>query len=89
MKKTKGFALCFIGKHIKVIESPCKPLVGLEGDIINETKNTFCVKTSSGEKIIVKNQIDFIVDDNEKEVIQGKDIMKKPEDRLKMRIKNE
>jgi RNase P/RNase MRP subunit p29 len=45
------------------------------------------LSTSKGTKKIQKNQIMFTID--KKEIIDGKDIIKNPEERIKSRIKNE
>lgn len=70
----------FIGNNIKIINSKNKTLIGLEGKIIDETKNTITIKTQKGNKKILKNQVEFII---KNETITGKKIVKRPEDRLK------
>jgi ribonuclease P protein subunit POP4 len=86
MKKKYGFAQCFIGKHIKIISSKCQSLIGIEGKIIDETKNIFKINSINGEKQLNKSEIIFLIDDVK---INGKDILKLPSERLKLRIKNE
>ncbi|MFT4297618.1 MAG: ribonuclease P component 1 family protein [Candidatus Woesearchaeota archaeon] len=88
MKKIPSFAQCFIGKRIKVMDSPCKSLMGMEGKIVDETKFTFKVDTQDSRKQLHKNQIVFIIN-NKNELIDGKKIMKQPSERLKLRIKND
>ena len=74
----------FIGNNLKVINSKNKSLVGIEGKVIDETRNTLLINTQKGEKILLKNDIDFeIIKENKKSLIIGKKIMKRPEDRLK------
>lgn len=46
-----------IGEKIKIKKSSNRCLVGIEGEIIDETKNTITIKTKNGEKKILKNQI--------------------------------
>ena len=53
----------------------------LEGIIINETRNMLELKTRKGvKKIVKKNSVIYI----DGKMIQGKDIAKRPEDRIKM-----
>ncbi len=86
MKKLQGMIQCFIGQQIEIVESSNKSLVGLSGTIINETKETFEIKTSTKRKTVVKNQITFTINNKK---ICGKDIIKTNENRIKLRIKNE
>lgn len=84
--KADSIAQCFIGKHLKIINSSSEMLKGIEGIVIDETKNTFEIETSKGRKKIDKNQATFEI---EGYLISGKHILKQPEQRLKMRINNE
>jgi len=72
----------FIGLDIIITSSKNKTLVGLKGKIINETKNTFEIKTTKETKMIMKNISTFEIN---KETIQGKKITKKPQDRIKIK----
>jgi len=89
MNKAKKATQCFIGTNIKITKSLRESLIGLEGKVIDETKHTFNVKTLNGVKRLIKNQIVFMVNDNEENIVDGKEIIKRPEERLKTRIKNE
>ncbi|MFT4303261.1 MAG: ribonuclease P protein component 1 [Candidatus Woesearchaeota archaeon] len=84
--KLKTLTKCFIGERIQIKKSSNQSLVGLKGKIIDETKNLLIV--DSGDKIyqIIKNQIIFEINSV---IITGDQILKAPEDRIKMRIKNE
>ena len=79
----------FIGKDLTIIGGTNKHIVGLKGTIVDETKNTFKIQTSVPDdvKIILKNQIIFFIGTNEKNVINGNQIMKRSEDRLKLKVK--
>ncbi len=70
-----------IGLEINVIESSDPKKVGVNGIIIDETKNTIILKNG---KILPKKECVFEFDINEKIIIDGKNLMKKPEDRLKI-----
>lgn len=67
----------FIGKRIKIIDAKNPSNIGIEGVVIDETKNMFVIE--NGKKIIKKNVIIQI--DNK--IIEGKKLTKRPEDRIK------
>lgn len=48
-----------IGKKIKISSSPNKELIGITGEIIDETRNLFVIKTRKGIKKIIKKQIEI------------------------------
>ena len=64
----------FIGELAEI------PKLEIKGTIINETKHTLTIKTDKGNKTIIKNPHTIIING---EKINGKDINKRPEDRLK------
>jgi len=89
----------FIGLWLKIISSSNKNNVGIEGKVIDETKNTFTLQTKpteekerqiSGRKKIIKNQCSFEITfkDNSKIQFSGKKIALRPEDRIKRLKKN-
>jgi ribonuclease P protein subunit POP4 len=71
-----------IGMNVKVIGKE------IQGKIIDETKNMFTIKSKEGiKKIIKKNsKMEFKVN-NEKIVIEGKKLVARPEDRIKLKVK--
>ncbi|MBC8494668.1 ribonuclease P protein subunit [archaeon] len=73
----------FIGSEINIVKSTNKSLVGLQGTILDETKNTFKIKTTKGNKIILKNTSTFKINNT---IIKGIEIIKKPQDRIKMKV---
>ena len=88
MKEKQGNAQEFIGSLITITASTSPHLIGLCGEIVDETKNTFVIMVGNQKKRIIKSTIAFRMDNQSKE-INGKDIAKRPEDRIKMRIQNE
>ncbi|MDD5651570.1 MAG: ribonuclease P protein subunit [Candidatus Nanoarchaeia archaeon] len=73
-----------IGLHIMILDSNNKNLIGMQGKIVDETKNMFTIKTNEGEKKLIKNNIKFEVITKEGIMkIEGKKIVGRPEDRLK------
>jgi len=77
----------FIGKAITIIDAKNKSLIGLSGRIIDETKNTFSIKTKDNKvKKVVKNQIVIKTTIKGKLLkIDGKLLQKRPEERTKSR----
>ena len=73
----------YIGTKVKIVDSTNKTLVGLEGTIIDETKNTFKIKTTKGNKNILKNTSTFKINNT---TIKGEQIIKKPQDRIKIKV---
>ena len=68
----------FIGSKVKVINKK------ISGVIIDETKNTFQIRTDKGDKIIPKKNNEFKIHDIK---INGKKIIQRPYDRLKKKYK--
>ena len=69
---------------MKVIESKNPTLLGLEGKIIDETQNTITIKTKNSTKKILKNQVKMKIETGNKSfIIIGKDLVGRPQDRIK------
>ena len=78
----------FIGFEAKVVKSSNPDLVGLEGKVVDETRNTFTILNKDGEKKVVIKEtaiIEFVTLDGTVVEIDGKVIMGRPEDRIKKR----
>ena len=70
----------FIGKQVSV------PSKKVEGKIIDETKNSFLVKTNNARKRILKANSLFQIKINDYFVeVDGNTISMKPEDRIKIK----
>ncbi len=77
------YAAEFIGAKIKVMDATNKSLQGLEGSIIDETKNSFKIKNSKQEeKTVLKKGAVFMINNN---TIKGDEIIKRPEERIKLK----
>jgi ribonuclease P protein subunit POP4 len=77
------YAAEFIGVKIKVMNATNKSLQGLEGNIIDETKNSFKIKNSKQEeKTVLKKGAVFMINNN---IIKGDEIIKRPEERIKLK----
>jgi ribonuclease P protein subunit POP4 len=73
-----------IGLNVKVFESTDEGRKNMKGKIIDETKNTFTIETSKGEKVVPKSEVVLEFElGNEKVMIEGKNIEYRPEDRIK------
>jgi ribonuclease P protein subunit POP4 len=77
------YAAEFIGAKIKVMNATNKSLQGLEGSIIDETKNSFKIKNSKQEeKTVLKKGAVFMINND---TIKGDEIIKRPEERIKLK----
>jgi ribonuclease P protein subunit POP4 len=86
MKLTKGniHKHELIGLYVKIQDSYDKGIIGLEGRIIDETKNTFKIEILGSEKIIPKNGTFLSVRiANEDFGIDASKLRFRPEDRIK------
>lgn len=70
----------YIGADIQVVKTNNSSLMGLEGVVILETKNTFIIKTKEKRKTVLKNGTTFKIDGKE---VNGNQISKRPEERIK------
>jgi ribonuclease P protein subunit POP4 len=77
MKKTL-YPHELIGEEVEVVSSNNQSQVGIKGKVIDETKSTLNV----GGKVLLKNSITIKILSSG-EVIQGQEIVKRPEDRIK------
>lgn len=72
----------FIGGRIRVIESSQKSLEGIEGTVVDETKNTLTVldEVSKKRKRLIKSTIIFTLRGKR---IDGKSVALQPHERIK------
>ena len=70
----------FIGKKLVVLQSRARSFRGIEGKIVDETKNTFVVETGNGDKVVPKNGSVFDIGGRK---VSGNEIMFRAEDRPK------
>jgi ribonuclease P protein subunit POP4 len=90
MKVTSGIIRGeFVGIEGKIVKSPHTGYVGLYGEVIDETKNTFTIMTEGKKKSIIKDQavFNFKYSDGTIVEIDGKLLAGRPEDRLKKTVK--
>jgi len=73
------------GLNTKIIKSTDKKKEKITGKIIKETKNLLVLETKKGEKKIPKKEVEIELKVKGKKIkIEGKKILFKPEDRIKM-----
>ena len=79
-----------IGLYSEVVKSSNKFLIGISGNIIDETKKTISIETGKKDiKIIPKKFSDFqiLLPNGEWVEIEGKILVNRPEDRIKKKYK--
>ena len=79
----------FIGTEGKIAESPHAGYVGIRGEVIDETKNTFTLLHKGKAKSVMKNSVvfNFKFSDGTIVEIDGRLLVGRPEDRLKKTLK--
>ncbi len=82
MSREKVYPKELIGKDIEIIQSANGSLMGIKGKIIDETRNTLVLSQDGKTKTIMKEIVKFKII-GEGIIIDGKDIKKQPEERIK------
>ncbi len=70
----------FIGLPVKIIKCTDKSLEGVEGEIIDETKNMLIIESQGKIKKVAKDIAIFEIDGK---IVDGKKIKYRPEDRIR------
>lgn len=77
-----------IGLQCEIVQSNNKSLVGIRGKIILETMKTLVIKTGIKPKRVQKKNTTFRLDINgEKVDVDGSELVARPEDRIKKKIR--
>ena len=78
-----------IGLKARVVGSSHLGYVGIEGQVIDETRNTLTIMHKNKKRIVIKKTAVFDFTTPEGTVVEtdGKNITGRPEDRVKNRIK--
>ncbi len=78
-----------IGLEARVIRSSHPGYVGIEGKVLDETRNTVLILHKNKKKIVVKNTavFNFTTPDGTIVEIDGKTLIGRPENRIKKRVK--
>jgi ribonuclease P protein subunit POP4 len=79
----------FIGAEGKIAKSRHSGYVGISGEVINETKNTFTILQEGKAKSVIKDSAVFRFKFSDGTIVEidGKLLVGKPEDRLKKNVK--
>lgn len=79
----------FIGTNATVAQSPHADYVGVGGQVIGETRNTFTFQSEGKAKSVIKESaiFDFTFNDGTVVEIDGKLLVGRSEDRIKKSIK--
>ncbi len=72
-----------IGLEARVVEATDPGHLGLEGKVVDETRNTLVLEVSGRELTIPKEGSAFLFRLEEDVLIQGSRLLYKPEDRIK------
>jgi ribonuclease P protein subunit POP4 len=75
----------FIGLETKVVKASNPDVVGTEGRVVDETRNTFTILHDDKRKVVVKDTavFEFVMPDGTVVEIDGKIVMGRPEDRIR------
>ena len=78
-----------IGIPVKVVSSTHEGFIGIEGKVVDETKNTIRIETDSAEKIVPKEvaTFHFYLPDGNIVELECKIIIARPEDRIKKKFR--
>lgn len=74
----------WLGSTLRVTASSDPTLVGREGLVIDETRNTVVIHENGAERRLAKSVIEFTFDSGS-EVLTGRDLLHRPEDRVNLR----
>ncbi len=75
-----------IGLKTEVVDSRNKSVIGLSGEIIDETQKTFVIETEKGDKKVAKAGSKFRFK-KPAVVINGDILVARPEDRIKKKFR--
>lgn len=78
-----------IGLHCRIADSTNKEVKGLEGRVVDESRNTLTIEVKGKEKNVVKEQcvFSFSLPSGERVRVEGKVLVGRPEDRIKKKLK--
>jgi len=78
-----------IGLAVEVVESSNKFQIGIKGEVVDETKNLLIIETKKELKKIQKKGSSFIfkIPNGKKVKVDGRVIVARPEDRIKLKVK--
>jgi len=84
LKDMKPRKMNLIGKIVQVIASNNKTLIGVEGKVVDETKQTIVIDAQEKTKKVLKKDVKLKVGSI---IIDGADLIGRPEERIKKKSK--
>jgi len=78
-----------IGLKVKIAFSGNKSQIGINGEVVDETKNTIVIRTETKNKTIIKAQAIFLftLTSGEEVKVEGRILVGRSQDRAKKRLK--
>ena len=78
-----------IGLEVRVAGSTNKSVVGMEGAVVDETRQTLTIQTAKGDRKVAKDVCTFVftLPDKKKVKVDGCLLVSRPEDRIKKKFK--
>lgn len=79
-----------IGLQVRIEKCKAPQSKGLEGKVIDETRNTLVLESGGKQKTLIKEDSVFLftIPSGERVRVSGKIIVARPEDRIKKKLKN-
>jgi ribonuclease P protein subunit POP4 len=73
-----------VSLEVEVVSSADPTLAGMKGIVVDETKNTFKIRSASGDKVVPKKitVFRFTLPSGKKVMLAGRALCLRPEDRL-------
>ena len=89
LSKLKNYLIEYIGLKVLVVSSPSRERIGINGLVIDETKNTFSIETGGERvaKVPKKNSVFRFTKEGKNFEIAGSRILYRPEERIKKVLK--
>jgi ribonuclease P protein subunit POP4 len=78
-----------VGLFVRITKSTNPVNVGIEGRVIDESRNTITIETKKGKKSFIKEQcvFSFLLPDGERVRVDGRVLVARPEDRIKKKFR--
>ena len=78
-----------VGLSVKIIKSTDPGNIGIEGRVVDETRNTIVIETKKRRKSFIKEKctFSFRLPTGERVNVDGRVLIARPEDRIKKKLK--
>ena len=81
---TQIINLPWLSRNMEVVDSTDPTLIGISGDLMDETKRTIIIQTGNNEITMAKDTIRFTIEEEE---IDGSKVGQRPEERIGKRYR--